>query len=479
MRLTLATIILSAGLLSSAAYAAVSVQVGQCSEYEKAGSESFSIGDFASAETKFRSALDLMSSDSTMKSKIPALEVKYTNALMSQGKFKESAKELKKTLSLTKSISGTNSIDYGLALDLQSWLYQANGKMDNSIASLKDSISILESKDAGSSDLADAYEHMGLLQDTVGLFDPAQNYYTKALDIRSKLCGSNSVEVADLDEDLAHLAQKRGQGGNAPQFYLNALRIKESRGEPWKHYAPEPTERVVVFHYLQGAPNCQQGSSDGTDIERITANGITVEAGLSQKPSNFAKTTRALVRIHNDSQYDVDVLSQPPTFIQITPNVEILKPLNPAELAARIEKKGESKAKWIKFWGADAMTQVQSTAYTNGNMPVYGYVPNAFGWSTNNNNNWNNRNRNNNWQSTTVTSMVPDYQAREEAYRKAQAATEKSKSDALAIRDASLGADTLSSGGSMQGALDFEFSKYESAILRIPIGNAIYEFRFE
>ncbi len=476
---------LALAILLAASTSAAFAEIGDWASYEKAGDESFAIGDFASAETKFRSAIDQCSD----KSELAKLQVKYTNAMMSQGKFKESEKELKKCVSLAKSALGTDSITYAESLDLQAWMSQGKGKMNDAIDTLKSSIVIFEAKAPDSSDLADAYEHMGLLCETVGLLDQSTDNYSKALEIRKKLLGAQSIEVADLQEKLAHVAQQRGNVEGARQLYMDALRVKESRGEAWKPFAPEPTDRVVKFSYYAGAPNCQQGSSDGLSIQKITGNGISVEAAISQKPSDFAKTTRALVRIHNDSQYDVDVLPKPASFIQITPSIQILPLINAVELANRIQKKGESKAKWIKFWGADAMTQVTSISDVQGRgmPPVYGYVPGSFGWSnfgpagygygyTNGSYNYG---RNKYSASSFSSTMVPDYQAREEAYRKAAEATSKSQADAAAVRDGALGTTRVQSGGSIQGSLDFEYSKYESGILRIPIGNAVFEFRFQ
>ena len=478
------TLALSFGLGSSAAFAVAGS--GSWSSYAKSGDESRAVGDFPAAESAYRAALDA----DVPKQEIPRIQVKYTNVLMSQGKFDLAAKQLKKTLSSAKSISGADSVDYAEGLDLKAWMHQVNGKMNDAIDSLKQSIALLETKAPGSSDLADALEHMGMLNENVKLYEPACDSYSKALEIRKKLAGENSVEVADLYENLGQIAQRRGQRGEALRLFAAASRIKESRGEPWKPFAPEPTDRVVIFHYIAGAPWCAEGISEGAVIQTVTANGVTVEAGISQKPSEFAKTTRALVRVTNKSQYDADLLPQSPTFIQITPTVQVLKPLNPQELAQRIEKKGESKAKWIKFWGANATSTVSSYGYTSGNgVPVYGYVPGSFGWGGGyggiggyggygySNSNWN---RNRYSQTTLMTTQVPDYQKREEAYRKAEQTTNQSKSDADAIRDAALGPSKVMAGGGMiQGSLDFEFSKYKKCILRIPIGNSVFEFRFE
>lgn len=482
-------LLLATGLLSvSTAAFAMDRPASDWQQYKNSGRECISVGDFASAENNYRAAIAACGDKTAM----PDLQVQYTNALLSQGKFDQASKELKKALSLSKSVSGADSYDYAEALDLQAWMFQCNGKMDDALASLKQSIDILSIKGPQTSDYADALEHMGLLSESLGLFDQAHSSYSKALEVRKLIAGPNSVEVADIMENLAHIGQRRGQQAQAPQLYFNALRIKESRGEPWKPYAPEPTERAVVFHFFPGAPNCAQGTMEGTLIEKIAANGIEIEAGISQKPSDFAKTTRALVRIKNNSQYDVDLLPKPATFIQITPVVQILNPLDPQTLATKIEKKGESKAKWIKFWGAQATDSLMTYGYQSGRgmppmygPPVYGYVPSSFGWQGGGGyggaygyNNFNNRG--NRWSSSgTMITQVPDYQKREDAYRRAAAATSQSQTDATAIRDGALGPSRLKAGGYTEGALDFDFSKYKSAILRIPVGNAIYEFRFQ
>ena len=449
----------------------------QWRQFSKSGMDSLNLGDYASAETQFKTALGMVQSNSSLKDSLPRVQGNYGESLLQQGKFKEASKEIKKALSLSKSISGKDSLDYAYALTLQSWILQADGKRQDAMQMLKDVLALYSVKAPDSPELADGDEHMAVLSESMGLYDQATEYYTKALNIRKKTSGEQSIDVADLSESLAHMAQRRGQTQEALALYAAALRIKEAQGAPYKAYAPEPTDRTVMFRYFQNAPFCETATAGGMLIEKITANGITVEAGINQKPSEFAKTTRAQVRIVNDSQYDVDILTQSPTFIQVTPDVVILKPINAQALAAQIQKKGESKAKWIRFWGADAMTPVTSTMYSN-NAPVYGYVPNGFGWNGGGryNNNWN---RGNNWSTTNVTTMVPDFQARAEALRKAQEAAEKSKADASAVLDAALGPNRLPSGGAIQGTLDFELSKYTSAILRIPIGNAVYEFRFQ
>lgn len=460
--------------LSNAAFAVDASPSSDWQSASKSGTESLSIGDYVSAERELRSALAGLQHNDSFKKSLPAVQNKYAESLLWQGKFSEAAKEIKKAISTANSISGPLSYDYARALELQSWLLQAQGKNDKSVEMMRDALNVYQSKNAETPELSDALEHMGVLKETLGMYDQALDCYMKALDLRKKISGEHSIDAADLYEALARICQRKGRPQDAQQYFADAMRIKESRGEPWKRYAPEPTERVVLFRYFQGAPYCEQASAGGMVIEKVTANGITVEAGLMRKPSDFSKTTRAQVRISNDSQYDIDVLSQPPTFIQLTPTIIILKPINAQTLAAQIEKKGESKAKWIKFWGADAMTPVTTNAWTQG--PSYGYVPTAFGWQAvpGRGRNWNN-----NYTTTNVTTMMPDYQAREEAYRKAREATEKSKADAQVVLDAALGPNRIPPGGMIQGSLDFDFSKFQKAILRVPIGNALYEFRFE
>lgn len=450
--------------------------------YAKAGDEAILFGDFALAEAKFRSALALCKS----KGAIPRLQVNYTNALMSQGKFALAGKELKKALSACRPAKGENSSDYAEALDLQSWLLQANGKMDQAVSSLKEAISILEKSAPQSSDLADAYEHMGQLSENLGLFDPAEANYEKALFIRQKLKGANGMQVADIKESLANIAAKRGKGNDAALLFQDALTLKETQEAPLKPYAPGPAEEAVVFSFSPLAPNCRLGSHEGLEIQSINANGVTVQAALKRNKEEFKKGTQALVRVLNQSGFSISVLPKAATLIQVTPKVQILMQLDAANLASKIEKKGESKAKWIKFWGADAMTQVSSTSYAQGRgVPVYGYLPGSFGWGGGAGN-WANSYQvplsggNNKWSASSMsTSLVPDYQARQEAYRKAREAEDRSKEVARNLRESALGPMSLRAGDSVEGTLDFEFSKFTSAILRIPVGNAVFEFRFK
>ena len=164
-------LIAALGLSLSPSFAAAK-PLGDWHMYSKAGNEAFGVGDFSTAEIQFRSALDLAT-----KTAVPSLQVKYANSLMCQGKFKIAAKEIKKTLALAKSVSGEQSVDYGEALDLQGWSLQADGKIDAAISSLQHSIAVFDPAAPGSSDLADAYQHLALLDQTEGLLDPALDFY--------------------------------------------------------------------------------------------------------------------------------------------------------------------------------------------------------------------------------------------------------------------------------------------------------------
>ena len=75
--------------------------------------------------------------------------------------------------------------------------------------------------------------------------------------------------------------------------------------------------------------------------------------------------------------------------------------------------------------------------------------------------------------------MVPDWEARARAEAKAKAATEKANHSAQLLRNQKLLATTLPPGQMVQGTLQFDASKAQQSILRIPVGNAIFEFPIE
>ena len=79
---------------------------------------------------------------------------------------------------------------------------------------------------------------------------------------------------------------------------------------------------------------------------------------------------------------------------------------------------------------------------------------------------------------TTMVTSVPDYEARARAMEKANAVTAQSQATASDIRENALGPITVQPGRTIEGSLYFQPTDFKEALLRIPAGNALFEFRF-
>lgn len=86
---------------------------------------------------------------------------------------------------------------------------------------------------------------------------------------------------------------------------------------------------------------------------------------------------------------------------------------------------------------------------------------------------------NNSGGMTTMVTSVPDFQARERAYQRAQAVSEQTQRQAADVRDSQLGPTTLNPMGRIVGCLYYDQNNFDEAALRIPVGKAVFEFRFD
>jgi tetratricopeptide (TPR) repeat protein len=395
------------------------------------------------------------------------------------GKIPEANAELSKIIPQVQKAFGAESAETARALDAVSWLNQALGKGDKGEALCRQALAmrrkVLPPTDP---DIADSLEHLGELMQDKGLYDESAKAYEQALVIRKNSAGPWSVLVANDLEELAACNQRRGKNDEVTNMLAGALQLKEMREAVFKRYTRQPIDQTVVFRFLPGAANCSRDFTGGNLTERITANGVTVVASITKKPSDFVKTARATIAIQNAGTKPVDILPQPPTMIVLAPKVRVARLMNAEEVAQQIEKKGESKANWIKFWGADATTSVTTTVNSNWSNnynnryyipPQYGYRPN---WNWNRNGNWGYGNQ-------TITTQVPDWAARARAIQKASDVSNKSSNDAADTRQTALGPTTVPPGQQLYGTLDFDDTKFTKSLVRIPVGDAVFEFMFD
>lgn len=445
------------------------------------------MGDYARAESVAADRLKVVQGGEAE----IALRLSLIEARMWQGKFQTLSKELKTVSSLLSKTSGISQNLVGRYYDDQSWIYQIQGDISKSEELARQAI-IEWKKNPSQTDvsfLCGGIDHLAHLLEDKGSFDEAMKLYKEALDLYAKAQGPRSVACANQLERMAALSYKIGNQAEAQKLYSDALGIKESTLSVFKPFAPQRADDAVFYRFLPGAPNVSRETADGVTRERITANNVTVEAALLLKGADLIKNSKAEVRITNNGTWSVKVLPQGADLIVLKPRISLARQVQGETLAQNIEKKGNSKAKWIRFWGSQATATSTTNILGNGGYMPYmggyggmGYMSQNFGYGGPmgyggyGGSSWYNGGSGG---MTTMVTSVPDFQARERAYQRAQAVSDQTQRQAADVRESELGPSTLTAGNSVEGCLYYDDSKFDEAILRIPVGKAVFEFRFD
>jgi Tfp pilus assembly protein PilF len=417
------------------------------------------VGDYQRAASIFSAALGSAST---------RLDQSYCHtglaeALLGQGDIARAGKELKKALSLLKG-ADERSILEARTLDDMAWIYQGQNQYDKAVDACQSCISILRSdRTTDPYHLVASLMHLGLLLDYTHQLEKALPVFQEALQVQDSKAGPHSQIAADIGERLGSIYYRLGQTDEANKCFQQALSVKLGSQAVRARYAPHPFWQNVTFRFWQGAPNCLRKTERGQERQIITANGVTVSATISadNNSTEFVKSRRVDIQAANDTDAPVELLPRPSELVVVAPKLMFARELDASELAGKVEKKGENKAKWIRWGGEGATMPVTSNVYQSGGWwgchGRYGYVPGGM---------------------QTVTTYVPDYAAQARALAKAAEVSERAQSKAAEIRSQSLGQTVVSAGQAISGSLYFDASKLDRAILRIPVGNACFEFRF-
>lgn len=437
------------------------------------------VGDYARAEAL---AADRLRTVSGGVAEI-AVRLSLIEARMWQGKFQTLPKELKTVGSLLSRTPGVSDNLTARYYDDLSWMTQIGGDPVKAEQIARDAVAYWK-KDSQPdiTFLCGGLDHLAHLLEDKGAFEESMRVYQEILALQTKQHGARSVACANQLERMAALAYRQGNQADSQKWYAEALSIKEETLSVFKPFAPQKAEDAVFYRFLPGAPNVSRETADGVTRERITANNVTVEAALLLKAADTVKNSKAEVRITNGGNWNIKVLPQGADLIVLKPRIVLAKQVQGESLAQTIEKKGNSKAKWIRFWGSQATATSTTNILGNGGgyMPYYGmgYMPANFGYGGPMGYGGNS------WYSggsgmTTMVTNVPDFEARERAYQRAQAVSDQTQKQAADVRESELGPSTLAVGNSVEGCLYYDESKFDEAVLRIPIGKAVFEFRFD
>jgi tetratricopeptide (TPR) repeat protein len=431
------------------------------------GDNALNVSDYARAERYFSSALQGSVSNKEQES---YLRTGYGEALLWLDKVSEAAGQFRKARQVLLGGKNDNKQLQVRLLDDLAWLAESQSKPDQALQYAEDSLSL--AKSSGSSPLALVYAliHVAYLQDQNSQLEKAAATYKEALTADAGANGALSLLGADIREQLGGILRRLGRSQEAQEDFSQSLQVKLAANAPLTKYSPHSYWNDILFRFNEGAPNCYRKFANGTDLQIVTANGITVAAAMPSDKAYLVKANRIEISVKNDSSSDVQFLPKSPIFYSLAPRVILARQINSTALADKVEKNGQKKAGWIRFMGQDATQPVTTTMIGNGGMwwgfpPVYssyGTMPMVS--------------RSGNM--TTVTTQVPDYAAQARALAKAAAVAGKARDTADQIRNQSLGPTTLAPGQELNGSLFFDVDKVQRASLQVPVGNAIFSFEF-
>lgn len=436
------------------------------------GERALDLGEYARAETLFLNQIKNAGKNDGNRG---YLQLGLSEALLNQGRINEAAKEYKKAQSLLADQSKPDELTARL-YDGMSWLYHAQGKLDDAVDYAQKAMSTRNSLSNPSTFMmVNTLTHLGAIMEAKGNLSQACQYYQQALGLQDSSAGPGTLLAADLQEDIGSAMRRLGETDGANECYKAALQIKLAREGPLSEYAPKPYWENISFPFVDGSQNCMKRFEQGTLQEIITANGVTI--GASLKPVESSKTTEVSIIVRNDSNKNVQFLPIAPSLTVTAPKIYLAPQVDPTKLAETIQKKGDRKASWIRFWGNQATQTMTSTCIGQpgfmGYPPVYGGYG-GYSYGSGNYHQWYNRSG----DMTIMNTSVPNYAAQARAYQRAEEVSTQAHQNAATINSSGLGPSTLPPGKTLSGSLFFDAPKITQGALRIPVGNAMFEFQF-
>jgi len=435
------------------------------------GERALDLGEYTRAEQLFQADLKRAAKDDPNRA---YYQTGLCEAIINQGRFAEAAKEYKTAQKLVEAQSSKSELTARL-YDGLSWLAHGQGKLDEAVNWAKKAVDTRKALGSGASALmmVSTLTHIGQLSETLGQLQGAAQYYTEALSMQDQQFGPGTLVAADLQEAIGSIYRRLGDTAKAKQYFQTALQIKLARQAVLAPYTPHAYWETVTLPFIEGSPNCMRKFEGGAPQLLITGNGVTVAASL--KPVEATKTTQVNIIIHNDSDKEIQLLPIPPSLTMTQPKIMMAPQVDPSKLATSVEKKGDRKAAWIRFWGSQATQTMTSTCI--GQPGFFGYPP-VYGTSMYNNgmgySGWANRSGN----MTIMTQNVPDYAAQARALARAADVSDQAHQKGSTIKTTGLGPTQIPANQTLSGSLYFDAPKMTESVVRIPIGNAVYEFVF-
>jgi hypothetical protein len=161
-------------------------------------------------------------------------------------------------------------------------------------------------------------------------------------------CGDQVAVLSDSEGYTVNIRTADGKTGYVARMYLTESEVNSA-----KDGRAEAIVENGIARWQSGAPGSEQFFSGGTQVESLTANGITVQVALQDTGWKL----RASVAIANDSKEQIYFRPASFTLDELKPRLRTLAYQNPKELAKALTHQ--------VYWTNSSATPPTSATYQN------------------------------------------------------------------------------------------------------------------
>ena len=193
------------------------------------GSRLYAEGNFREAETPLARAVELWSTAVDAEHSPPELEVALHNlaaVYRSEGRYAEARPLYQRAIRLRETRNGVSDLGLLLPLNGLALLYLDMGDPRQSKSAADRAISIAELHRADKTpDAASDFSALGSVLAAQSRYSEAKLWIGRALSLRNRLFGPDSVESADAWMDLALVRRRERRNDDAARAYRQALQV--------------------------------------------------------------------------------------------------------------------------------------------------------------------------------------------------------------------------------------------------------------
>lgn len=353
------------------------------------------------------------------------------------------------------------SVEYAATLDGLAGIQRAQGQFRKAEALYQNAISLRESSQGKESpSLAQSYLELAELYRKEKLFAEAETTYKLALSTIDSAKDVPDLTRAYFIEKAGMLLADQGKFQEAGKCFSVSLSLKDkhsvldTRGDARKL-------GTIYYRCLNGMPNSAHTFERGVELESIHVKDAVAAATLTAQvygPDWYL--LKAEVTIQNQGKTPITALQEQPSLSIEEPKANMLLPLDSQAISAELNKRGQRA--FNRLWhSADYAYNMSS--FTVGGMQTAAFTPfgptvynSAYSWAT----------------------FTPDWEARARARNAAFATLARVERESTYVVNTRPAQLTIEPGEAATFVIYYPYKKFDTATLRLGLGNAVIEFPF-